>query len=172
MNMNLNLNTGVKPIDINFGEIGSGRIYYNPADTNFSKNLLNLQENIKKRIDELKSEDFDIDEFGNPVMSDETEFSDLSDEEKQDYLNKMQWKIDVIDKTNKIFYEEIDKVFIGNASEVIFKYCNPLALIDGEFYISQFFGKFGKEMEKVAKELKKAANEKQKKPVSKHVKKK
>ena len=165
MNINLNLNTGVKPIDINFGEIGSGRIYYNPNDTNFFKNLLNLQENIKKRIDELKSEDFDIDEFGNPIISSETEFSDLSDEEKQDYLNKMQWKLDVIDKTNKIFYEEIDKVFIGNASEVIFKYCNPLALIDGEFYISQFFGSLGKE-------LKKVASQKQRKPVSKHVKKK
>lgn len=165
MNINLNLNTGVKPIDINFGEIGKGRIYYNPDDTNFFKNLLSLQENIKKRIDDLKSEDFDIDEFGNPIMSDETDFSNLSDEEKQDYLNKMQWKLDVIDKTNKIFYEEIDKVFIGNASEVIFKYCNPLALIDGEFYISQFFGNLGKE-------LKKVANQKQRKPISKHIKKK
>lgn len=165
MNMTLNVNTGVKPIDINFGEIGSGRIYYNPDDTSFFKNLLNLQENIKKRIDELKSEDFDIDEFGNPIMSDEIDFSNLSDEEKQDYLNKMQWKLDIVDKTNKIFYEEINKVFIGNASEVIFKYCNPLALIDGEFYISQFFGSLGKE-------LKKIANQKQKKPISKHVKKK
>lgn len=165
MNINLNLNTGVKPIDINFGEIGKGRIYYNPDDTNFFKNLLNLQENIKKRIDELKSEDFDIDEFGNPIMSDEIDFSNLSDEEKQKYVKKIKRQIEIMEKLNDIFYTETNKIFIGNASEVIFKYCNPLAIIDNKFYITYFLENF---FEEIAKKTK----QKQEKNISRHVKKK
>lgn len=165
MNINLNLNTGVKPIDINFGELGSGRIYYNPDDTNFFKNLLNLQENIQKRINELKSDDFDIDVFGNPIIPQDCDVEKLSENERQDVLQKIKYQIDIIDKTNKIFYDEIDNIFIGNASEVIFKYCNPLAIINDDFYIKQFFESLGKELKAVLKE-------KQKKPISNHVKKK
>lgn len=165
MNMEINLNPGVETIKINFGKFGTEEIYCNPNDTSFGENLYKLYENIMARIEEFKNEDFNIDKFGNPVFPEDADFESMTDEEKEKVLNKIKCQFEIMGKTNKIFYDEIDKMFIGNASEVIFKYCNPLAMVNDEFYVAQFIKNF-------CEELNKNKKKQQKEQVGTHVKEK
>ena len=115
----LNLNTGYIPVTVNFsGGKEPTEILINPSDADLAKRLFEAQKTIEEKSKEIK--DVEVDENGTPII--------------EDYVEKT-------NKINELVYESIDYAFNSDISSKIFKYCSPLAIIDGKPFVLQFLEK-------------------------------
>ena len=139
----MKLSTGKIAFPIEFDNGDKEKIYFNPNDPDLVLRMKNLHKNIKIRVDEL--EDAKLDATGNPIKH-----SDVAN----------------FEKLRKVVCEELDFAFGGEVSSVVFKYCSPFAIVDGQYFIMQFITAIAPEIEKEVNK----ATEKMTKHIGKYVK--
>jgi hypothetical protein len=134
----MKLSTGKKAFPIEFDNGEKETIFFNPNDPNLAIRLNAAGEKIQEKINELPEPE-------------ENESAELEGYKK----------------VQEIIYNELDDAFGGDISSKVFKYCSPFAIVDGEFFISQFMRAI---IPEVTKEINKAQTNLQKK-MQKHLEK-
>lgn len=109
-------------ITLNFDNGDSGTFYCFPNQKGFFDKLTSLGEKIEKRLKEIDMNGIEIDQKGE-LKSDEN----IDIDKIEDVKNKL----DIIEKANKVFEDEIDDVLSVGASAVIFKYNSPMSYHNG-----------------------------------------
>lgn len=112
----INVKTGLKTFKINFSDRNeSAEISFNPNDPDLSIRFSELKDRIGEKLKNVK--DIDLNEDGTA--------KDLS------YVEQVKEITDIVKS-------EIDIAFGNKISDVVFKYCSPMALVDGDYFILQF----------------------------------
>lgn len=131
----MKLSTGRVAFPIEFDNGDKEVIYFNPNDVDLAERIKEMQVNLAKKADEVDK-------------------AQGADEEKADYLA-------MFAELNQAIKEEIDKAFNGEISKSVFKYCSPMSIVDGQYYVALFF-------EEVIKAMK-IEHEKSQKKINKHI---
>jgi len=126
----MKFDTGIKKIPITFTDRGKQDfISFNPTDMNLPIRLKKAEDRINERLKEYQDVEFKPD--GTP--------------EDAKY-------IDALEDITNVVYEEIDHAFNGDVSEVVFRYCSPLSIVNGKYYVMAFIEQIGEVIEYYAKE--------------------
>lgn len=112
----IKLNTGKVAIPIEFDTGDVENIYFNPSDPDFAVRLKKMMANLEKYAEEMQ--DVKLDEKGEAVN---------------------EFFVDKIAEIQEKLMQEIDTAFNSEVSKVAFKHCSPFALINGEYFVVQFF---------------------------------
>jgi hypothetical protein len=135
--MAIKLNTGKIAFPITFDNGETVKIYFNPNDPELAIRFEKLSSNIVEKI--AKFGDVELNANGTPVNVD---------------------NVGKVDEFQKILKDELDVAFGGKVSDVVFKYCSPLAIVDGDYFVNNFIQAITPEVEK---EIKKTNTEMAKK---------
>lgn len=138
----MKLSTGKVAFPIEFDNGDKQNIYFNPNDPDLMIRMKNLETKVSEKIKGL--EDIELSNDGTPTQI---------------------AQIETFEKMQNILKEELDYAFGGEVSEVVFKHCSPFAIIEGDYFISQFIKAITPEIEK---HIKKANSELEKK-MQKHI---
>ena len=138
----MKLSTGKVAFPIEFDNGDKDCIYFNPNDPNLSIRLTDFQDKITERLKE----------FDNIALSSEGTPEDNA-------------IIDNFRKFQNILFEELDIAFGGEISSVVFKYCSPFAIVNGDYFLIQFIEAIKPEIEKHIKK----ANADVEKKMAKHL---
>lgn len=138
----MKLSTGKVAFPIEFDNGDKQNIYFNPNDPDLMIRMKNLETKVSEKIKGL--EDIELSNDGTPTQI---------------------AQIETFEKMQNILKEELDYAFGGEVSEVAFKHCSPFAIIEGDYFISQFIKAITPEIEK---HIKKANSELEKK-MQKHI---
>lgn len=132
----MKLSTGVIGFPIEFDNGDKQIIYFNPNDLELFVRLKKFENGLSKRINQIK--DIELNNDGSAV----------NDAEAQ-----------LVEKLMQAIKEEVDYAFNSSISNVVFKYCSPLAVVNGEFYVEAFLTaltpEIKREIEKSNKKLEK-----------------
>ena len=109
----MKLSTGKIAFPVEFDNGDKEFIYFNPNDPDLFIRLSETQARISERIKNLS--DFEINTDGTP-------------KKQEDY--------ELFKTYRQIMCEEINRAFDNNVSDVLFKHVNPLAITDGQYYVS------------------------------------
>lgn len=123
--MAMKLSTGKIAFPIEFDNGAKDVIYFNPNDPNLAIRLRDLQENLNKKLSQ----------FDNIKLNPDGIPEDMK-------------TIDDFENIQKVFCNELDIAFGGEISDVIFKYCSPFAIVNGDYFIIQFIEAITPEIEK------------------------
>ena len=140
--MSMKLSTGKVAFPIEFDNGAKEIIYFNPNDPNLAIRLKDLQENVNKKMSEI--EDIKLNNDGTPT--------DMK-------------VIDDFEKIQNVLCNELDIAFGGDISSVVFKYCSPFAIVNGDYFLIQFIEAIKPEIEKHIKK----ANADVEKKMAKHL---
>ena len=143
--MAMKLSTGKVAFPIEFDNGDKDVIYFNPNDPNLPIRMIDFQEKVSKRINDLQT------------------MSNSNDKQDQEYP-----EAEEIKNVQKIICEELDVAFGGEVSSVVFKHCSPFAIINGEYFISVFINAVRPEIEKQIKKTQKEMNAKMEKHIAKY----
>lgn len=143
----MKLSTGKIAFPIEFDNGDKQNIYFNPSDADLWNRFKSVPDKIQKDLESI--EDFEMNPDGTP-----------KDEAFLDAFNKMR----------DIIYTHIDWAFGSAVSEVIFKYCNPFAIVEGQFYIWYFFDALAPEIKKEIEKSQKSAAKRMSKHIDKYKK--
>lgn len=143
----MKLSTGKIAFTIEFDNGAKETIYFNPNDPNLAIRLKDLQENINKKINEI--DDIKLNSDGTP-----TDTNVIAD----------------FEKIQNVLCNELDIAFGGEISSVVFKYCSPFAIINGEYFLIQFIEAIKPEIEKHIKKANAAVEKKMAKHLDKYKK--
>ncbi len=121
----MKLSTGKIAFPIEFDTGDKDVIYFNPNDPNLYVRLNNLKDRVNEKLKNVK--DFELNNEGKPENPSDIEAFEIF---------------------QKVIYDELDRAFDGNISNIIFKHCSPFAIINGEYFILQFVNEAKKEIEK------------------------
>ena len=162
----MKLSVGKIAFPIEFDNGDKDVIYFNPNDPDLATRLMASKDNIEKKINNVNQEDFNLLNDGtvNPIKNLE-DLENMSDEEIQNAADKIGQMAKLLDTTKQIVCDELDKAFDSKISEVVFKHCSPFAIINGEYFITQFINAITPEIQK---HVKKSNNDMEKK-MSKHI---
>lgn len=110
------LNSGLKTFEIEFEDRNvTTEIKFNPADPDLALRFSKFQERVDKKINELEGVELNAD--GTP--------KDLG------YVKQ-------IEDINGIIYSELDYAMGNQISLQLFQFCNPLASVNGKFFVLTF----------------------------------
>ena len=140
--MAMKLSTGKVAFPIEFDNGDKDCIYFNPSDPNLAVRLSDLQDKVKKRLKDAK--DMQLNEQGLP--------EDVA-------------RIEEFRNIQNIICEELDTAFDSKVSDVVFKYCSPFAIVNGDYFLKQFIKAIKPE---IKKHIKKATADVEKK-MQKHI---
>ena len=143
--MAMKLSTGKIAFPIEFDNGNKDCIYFNPNDPDLAVRLKDLQNNINKRMSEMK--DINLNNDGSP--------KDLR-------------VIEDFEKIQGLICNELDVAFGGDISSVVFKYCSPFAIVNGEYFLIQFIEAIKPEVERHIKKANKDAEKKMAKHLAKY----
>ena len=138
----MKLSTGKVAFPIEFDNGAKETIYFNPNDPNLVIRLKDLQKNVNKKMSEI--EDIKLNNDGTPT--------DMK-------------VIDDFEKIQNVLCNELDIAFGGEISSIVFKYCSPFAIVNGDYFLIQFIEAIKPEIEKHIKK----ANADVEKKMSKHL---
>ena len=138
----MKLSTGKVAFPIEFDNVAIETIYFDPNDPNLAIRLKDLQENVNKKMSEI--EDIKLNNDGTPTDT------------------KV---IDDFEKIQNVLCNELDIAFGGEISSVVFKYCSPFAIVNGDYFLIQFIEAIKPEIEKHIKK----ANADVEKKMAKHL---
>lgn len=138
----MKLSTGKVAFPIEFDNGDKQNIYFNPNDPDLVVRIKNVENRISKETSQL--EDIELSNDGTPTKTSQIEF---------------------FEKIQNIIKKELDYAFGGNVSDIVFKHCSPFAIVNGDYFISQFIKAIRPEIEN---EIKKARAE-VKKNIQKHI---
>lgn len=167
----MKLSVGKIAFPIEFDNGDKDCIYFNPNDPDLATRLMSAQENISKKIDGLKADDYNLKTDGSFEMPENIDgYNDLTDEQKEVIANRAEVMSGVLESTKKIICEEIDSAFNGDISSVVFKHCSPLAVVNGEYFIIQFLNAITPEIQKQINKSNKDVEKKMSKHIAKYQK--
>ena len=138
----MKLNTGKVAFPIEFDNGDKQNIYFNPHDPDLAFRMKDFRGNVEKRTKDLK--DMQLNNDGTP--------------ENEEVIEEFR-------KIRNIVCEELDVAFNGDISAVVFKYCSPFAIVNGDYFIMQFIEAITEEI----KERISASNDEVKKNMQKHI---
>lgn len=143
----IKLNKGLMPFDLYFEDIDTHEtIYFNPSDSDLPKRLMECKNIIEEKQKQVKTPE--TDEKGVPKDIDET--------------------INYFNETNKVIYDALDYAFDNKVSDVIFKYCAPFSIVNGQYYILAFIEAMIPELKKLTEQNAKKASQKSEKYLAKY----
>lgn len=167
--MAIKLNTGVVPFDIKFDNGETGTIYFNPTDPDLTIRFSNAYKNITERVENLEKKDIQLNNDGSVELPDEiNDYENLTDEQQKELMNRVNFVTSVTQDTRDIMCEELNSAFASDVSSVVFKYCSPLAIVDGEYMIIQFLKAISPEIKKHIEKANKDSDKKKQKHISKY----
>lgn len=147
--MAMKLSTGKVPFDIEFDNGEKDTIFFNPNDPDLATRLMKARESISARIQSAKIADVEFNNAGEPIdITSVSDFTMLPEKKIKEYTKKAEAVAKAFEETKKIIFEEIDTAFDGNVSSVVFKYCSPFAVVNGEYFIMQFLNAIAPEIQK------------------------
>ena len=144
----MKLNTGKIAFPIEFDTGDKDYIFFNPSDPDLPLRMKECEKNINERIKDLK--DLQLDANGEP-----------SPEQGKEVIENFA-------EMRKIFCEELNKTFDSDISSVIFKHCSPFAIINGDYFVIQFFEAISPEIKKHIIQSKEKNSEKIQKYIDKY----
>lgn len=145
--MDIKLSTGKVAFPIEFDNGDVETIYFNPNDPDLVERINGIGKRVQEKLKNFK--DIELDERGEPVSES---------------------VIDVYTAFKNALYEEIDRAFDSDVCEKVFKHCSPLAIVDGNYFILNFFEAIAPELVKYHEQAKKDAEKKMQKHVDKYKK--
>ena len=128
--MAMKLNTGKVSFPIEFDNGEKEVIYFNPNDPDLFVRFTDFEKRVEEKLKDI--DDFDLSVDGTP---------------------KNEELIEKFKGINKVICEELDVAFASNISNVIFKYCSPFAIVNGDYFLIQFVRAIRPEIEKHNKKL-------------------
>lgn len=143
----MKLSTGKVAFPIEFDTGDKEFIYFNPNNPDFFIKMNYLQEKVNERIKEI--EDIELDENGKP--------KDLK-------------AVEQFEKIQKIVCEELDYAFDSKISDVVFKHCSPLGVVDGQYQILLFIEGIMPDIKKELEKSNKQVSENMRKYIDKYKK--
>ena len=123
--MAMKLNTGKVSFPIEFDNGEKEVIYFNPNDPDLFVRFTDFEKRVEEKLKDI--DDFDLSVDGTP---------------------KNEELIEKFKGINKVICEELDVAFASNISNVIFKYCSPFAIVNGDYFLIQFVRAIRPEIEK------------------------
>ena len=121
----MKLNTGKVSFPIEFDNGEKEVIYFNPNDPDLFVRFTDFEKRVEEKLKDI--DDFDLSVDGTP---------------------KNEELIEKFKGINKVICEELDVAFASNISNVIFKYCSPFAIVNGDYFLIQFVRAIRPEIEK------------------------
>lgn len=146
----MKLSTGKIAFPIEFDNGDKQNIYFNPNDPNLSVRMKDFEGKVKERTKDF--EEFKLKEDGTV---------------EENAINGIEL-VERFQQIQNIVYEELDYAFGGEISNVVFKYCSPFAIVDGEYFILQFINAIRPEIEKHVKMASENAQAKMQKHIAKY----
>jgi hypothetical protein len=123
--MAMKLNTGKVAFPIEFDNGDKDCIYFNPNDPDLIFRMKQFKDRLAEKTKSL--EDVELTNEGKP-----------SNDEQ----------IETFEKLQNILKDELDYVFGGEVSKVVFKHCSPFAFVGGKYYMEHFMDAIRPEIEK------------------------
>lgn len=143
----MKLSTGRVEFPIEFDNGDKDSIWFNPTDPQLAIRLKDFGSSVSEKLKAYDDMEVTVD----------GQAKDESDIEKfREMLN--------------IIYEEIDKAFDSKISDVVFKYCSPLAIVDGDYFMMNFVNAITPEIKKHNKKAAQQAEKKMEKHLAKYSK--
>ncbi len=140
------IDTGLKTFDLKFTDRDEiVQIAFNPTDKGLAIRFKNAQKRIEERL--KKFEHIELNADGMPENSD---------------------FIDDFEEMTNIVYEELDEAFNSKISEKVFKYCNPLAAVNGNYFFLTFLEAITPIIQEFGEKENKKANENMNKYLDKY----
>lgn len=170
MAMQLKVGKIAFPIEFDNGE--EDVIYFNPNDPELATRLMKAQDNISNKLDKLEADDLVLKNDGSVEIPENVDgYEELSDEHKEILTNNAEKMVKILEETKNILCEEIDNAFNSDISSVVFKYCSPLAVVGGEYFIIQFLNAITPEIQREVNKSNKDVEKKMMKHIGKYQKK-
>lgn len=169
--MAMKLNTGkiAFPIEFDNGDIQN--IYFNPSDPELGTRLIKAKDIISSRIEKIGTDNFELSNDGEPVDFKSLEDTqNLTDEQMDNLIKKSEKFSEVFGKTKQIIFEELNNAFGSDISSVVFKYCSPFAIVDGNYYVLNFLEAIAPEIKKYINKANKEVEKKMQKHLGKYIK--
>ena len=113
--MAMKLKTGLVAVPIEFDNGEKDKIYFNPNDPDLFVRFSDFEGRMNDKLSKI--EEMDLDNDGMP---------------------REKALVEIMRKINQSVYEEIDIAFGNKISDVVFKYCSPFAIVNGEYFLEQF----------------------------------
>jgi hypothetical protein len=147
--MAIELKTGKVAFEIKFDNNDTDFIYFNPNDPDLATRLMATKDRISQRIDNMKFDDFEIDNTGEPVEVESFEdFANLPEDKRIEIEKRAEKTASIVTETKIIVFEELNTAFDSDVSSVVFKHCSPFAVVNGEYFIIQFLTAITPEIQK------------------------
>lgn len=170
--MAMKLNTGKVAFPIEFDNGDVQNIYFNPSDPELATRLMSAKDKISARMQNLNFDDFELSNNGDPVAIDNIDdVRNLSDEQISAITAKAESIAKVVTETKQIIFDELNAAFDSDVSSVVFKYCSPFAIVDGNYFILNFLEAIAPEIKKYIEKSNKAVEKKMQKHIGKYQKK-
>ena len=124
----MKLSTGKVAFPIEFDNGDKAVIYFNPNDRGIQERIQGFEASIEKRIKEI-----DLEKYKSRFEGNVTEI-DLENPEKllemsSDELKALRGRLDAVNEIeaeyNNAVKDELDIVFGGKISDIVFRYCQP-----------------------------------------------
>ena len=167
--MAMKLSVGKIAFPIEFDNGDKDTIYFNPNDSDLASRLMSAKDKIDKKINAINTEDFNLLNDGSVEMpKDINDVENLSNEQHEVLMKKAEQMIKLMQDTKNIIFEELDRAFDSNISSVVFKHCSPFAVVNGEYFITQFINAISPEIQKHIKKSNSDMDRKMAKYVNKY----
>lgn len=170
--MGIKLSTGKVAFPIEFDNGDIQNIYFNPSDPELATRLMSAKDKITKKVNKLEYNDIELSNSGEPVAIENIDdIQNLSDKQLEKVSENAKVIAKVVTDTKQIICEELDFAFGSDISSVVFKYCSPLAIVDGNYFILNFLEAIAPELVKYNEKANKEAEKKVQKHIGKYQKK-
>ena len=165
--MAMKLSTGKVAFPIEFDNGDKACIYFNPNDPDFASRLMSVKDKISNRIKSVGAENLEISANGETIVNYKN-VSEFSAEEFEAAKKHAEKSTKAFDETKKIICEELNEAFGSDVSTVVFKYCSPFAIVEGQYYIVYFLESILPEIQKSIEKTNKTAEKKMSKYIEKY----
>lgn len=167
----MKLSTGKVAFPIEFDNGDTATIYFNPNDPDFASRLMATKDKISEKIEKMNFEDFKLSNDGKPFETKNIkDFMYSEDEDTKKYIEKAEKNAKIVEETKKIIFDELNYAFGSDISSVVFKYCSPFAVVNGEYFIMQFLSAISPEIQKHIKKSNAEVEKKMAKHLNKYAK--
>lgn len=169
----MKLSTGKVAFPIEFDNGDVQNIYFNPSDPELATRLMSAKDKISAKVQNLNFDDFELSNSGEPVVIDNIEdVENLTDEQIMAITAKAESISKVVTETKQIIIDELNAAFDSDVSSVVFKYCSPFAIVNGNYFILNFLEAIAPEIKKYIEKANKDVEKKMQKHIGKYQKKK
>ena len=145
--MAMKLKTGLIAFPIEFDNGEKDKIYFNPNDPDLFIRFADFEDKMNDRLAKIK--DVELENDGTP---------------------KEMALVEMMRGINNAICEELDIAFGNKISDVVFKYCSPFAIVNGEYFLEQFVMAIRPEISKYNEKANLELQKKKQKHIEKYAK--